>query len=126
MKATMKRPSTRQSGRALDYVEVVRKHCGNLQEAMQRPWLSSSFLWAEGLISRDTHRRLLHSSELPSTKTSAVITEILSVLEVSANAERDMTAFCEALEKSREPAVLKVVAEMRKAAGISHRYSKLS
>ena len=111
--------------RRVDYVEVVRTHCGKLQEAMQRPWLNSSFLWAEGLISRETHRRLLHSSELPGTKAAAVINEVLSVLTVSANAEKDMIAFCEALEKSREPALLKVVAEMRKAANISPRHSKL-
>ena len=109
---------TRRELEEMQFVKVVRNHGGDLETAIRNPSLVSSHLLAKRLISAGAHDLLLSPNQKRSVVVAEAINSVCAVLKTSPNPRKAMTNFCEALEKSGEPAVVNVVAEMRNEANI--------
>ena len=97
-----------------DPAKVLRRHFAKLLVGIQSPNTLAAFLYAEDLISYETKGKVTSSSAPFVEKSSMLLNAVESTVLISSNRKSTMLSLCAVLEKSGEPPLRNIAADMRR------------
>ena len=100
--------------RASQPKEVFRSHYGRLQQAILAPVRLAASLLAKELIGPATNTKVITTDGVPlDTKAAWILVDVRANLEASSQPGTFLKTFCDVLEDSAEPALVRIAANMR-------------
>ena len=96
-----------------DPAKVFQKHFAKLVASIQSPGMLACFLYAKHLISYKTKQMVTSLIEPVGERSEVLLSALRDTLLVPSDQKSTMLGLCTALEKSGEPALGKIAADMR-------------